>query len=541
MIEVGSGSYGSVYSNGDKKTVTKIFKEDVEIQSIICETSILFGLESDNLTKGIKFNDRNPKHNNCFSIEMEKCDGSITDEFHSSFNDFFKRSYSSRYAINKKLFKDYLLGIKCLNDHNYVHLDIAANNLMYTGDLDDISTLKGKIIDFGTSTKILRNKDGSVRPFRDNVERFSFIHKPIENWVDEYLEITEDGDEPIKITEENNIFFNDKSDIWALGIVQLNQLLDLVIFSYDWDFSDQIIENLKKEDKLKNPELSKDGRRSEAQYIYYVIKNYLHETNIDRFIDHIVGEEKKQIIGIEEFEMLKDVLKHMLDHSNGKRFNASQILDMPYFSPEPKCLCNEISITHRPYIASTLKIDIENKYEGLKYLIELIKHFLNDVDIIILFKSIDMYMRVINNTRESSLKFCKDIALSSIILTSLMYYRVTIQEKIKSAFLQKYLDSVDHEYYILNMLENKIDRTYVYEMSTSLVDLKYLYGHFKFPKGSRKRNPSFLGKMFLGDWRQEIFKSYLTFHLNEERCSNINAELISVLDFFIDELVRVKE
>src|SRR5579862_4895962 len=139
MYLIGSGSFGNIYHHRTRGTVIKVSKysSDLDTRIVsISEIDIVFRLRCPNLIRGLGIE---TQHH--FALELEKLTGDYFDIADAKF------PYNQ---VKKKLFFDYVKGLKFLHSCGYVHLDLKPENLMYTGNLNT-GQVTGKIIDFGWS------------------------------------------------------------------------------------------------------------------------------------------------------------------------------------------------------------------------------------------------------------------------------------------------------------------------------------------------------------------------------------------------------
>ena len=249
---IGEGSYAKIFdslNNENEAFVTKVFtisKIHPEPSTLINmgEVDIFFNLDSVFLNKGLNFyptnkeiypSDTTEGEDNIkvinkeeplkekiepgvtktfFAIDIKKADGSITEKSHKSYENFIQLSLLRKYKIIKHLFFHYFLGLKCLHDNNYFHLDITNNNLMYSFINGQ---LIGQLIDYGSAIKAEKNLNKEFVSIKTIHKRFNIFYTPYENMIN-YCE-------PESISENTIEFnYNNKSDIWALAVCFLAAL-----------------------------------------------------------------------------------------------------------------------------------------------------------------------------------------------------------------------------------------------------------------------------------------------------------------------------
>lgn len=434
------------------------------------ELQILFGLNCTYLVKGFEvYNTRS------IQFSMERCDGLIVN--------CDVLPFDQKFQVIKRLFRDYLRAIQFLNDNNYTHLDIRSGNLMYTGDLNDVNSLTGKLIDYGFVKKCFRSETGELSSEQDlSLDMYSAI----ENLNGSYI-------------------FNEKYDIWSLAICLLDTTFGFCMFDYNLDHNKQFIDS----------SFRAETYYSNKKYLYSIINLYLGHNNIDSFIDYFLLIKFES--NMSEYLLFKSLIKNMLKFTNRNRYNAQKCLENKIF--------NNDEIIYEDKLVKLTEFNEENitvKKDALEFLFLKLSVTYPYLDVIILFKSIDVYMRIANIVSYDYEKY----ALISIILILSMYEgesykRVTFLNS--NGITKK--DILD----TLKLLNYNIERKFIYEKANSIEELVTLYKHFKLPK----KSSSYFSKLFeLPRHNKNIFRNYISYQIEEKIVQpNNNNKIITISEF----------
>lgn len=337
MNYLDEGTFGKIYvdSNGN---IVKEFKDFISY----AELDVLFRFDCEYLLKGIELKDD--------KLILEKCD--------SNFNVLLTNT--TLFDQIPKFMLELAIGLRCLHRNNFLHLDISTNNTMLKLVNGEYVAL---LIDFGLGVYTDNSKSILLKQNRFN----SFCSPP-----------------ECKYNQIN--LFNDKSDVWALGIIFLSMAIKnhvaLVLYP---KYKDTITDKLILKQKI-----------TEFFSIPNAIKTIL--TNFD-------GSPK-----VKNLNCFVNLLENMLKINNAERFNIEQVIDHPYFTPQLK---NEIYFKFGNYcrIKPTLTYDIyekdfgPNKYLGIKYINALFYTYWRNsrTSIMVLVQSIDLYLRIIESIPENIL------------------------------------------------------------------------------------------------------------------------------------------
>lgn len=442
IIMIGNGSYANILYKDQNNFVTKkinLNENNPEPSTLInmSEIDILFNLKSNFLVKGIEYHSTS-------LIDIEKLSGSITDTNHKTYEKFSSLELTKKYKLIKNLFFHYFLGLKCLHDNDYLHLDINESNLMYSISSGFIT---GKIIDFGISVKTERLNNILV-PVRCKFKRMPIFYTSYEN-IDTF-----NGDE---------FTYSDKSDIWSLGICLLCALKGEDVFGPD-------------------------------DNTFEIIKSFINEEILDNFIDNCIKNFKNKIDS-DEFNSLKILLKGILNINPEERFNSLMIVSHNFFSDINKIPETDVKKFKRsydfhkiikPFIHSNFRnfeINSKYKYSSLKKVVQVCQTYFYDFNIVLLFGSVDLYMRVLlnldtENGRESSKDFLDSLAYICVLIIFRLYFMIY---ELPEIFLKEKFSFWDLEYYVIKEVNFFITRDFIYEKFTYLEELINVFKKIKIP------------------------------------------------------------
>lgn len=411
---LGSGTFGEVYllrnSETNETTAVKVLKNDnkpvLEFDSLV-ELDVLFGIKSNALVYGINIY----KPMECLSFDSI----SIEMPYYGTVAKLIKDNLT----FEQKIFLIYklILGVKCLHDNKILHLDIKPDNCLYSGSVDNPDLV---VSDFGLSCPVDDVSKG--------VSTYRIIgtlgYRPPE-WMsviqasnNDLADIT---DEPnfSKYRKDLNYVYNDKFDVWSIGITALAFLTrtsknkeyyipdgtlsyNEIANRYILDFTDTEIE-LTLDSCLKNTHIQHKNQ------LYTLLKGLLAYEPYKRMsVDDLLRCEIFKLIDL-------PTESKVLRNATGKQ--------SPYPKPKPRKLIDYpekcVSILNSRFNIEPLNT---NKRHGLKFILAVYygmfkKYYIRD-----LFVSIDLYMRLICATKNLSRKLYKYIAILSIRMTYKYYY-----------------------------------------------------------------------------------------------------------------------
>lgn len=416
--KISSGAYGSIYQTSGSNSVIKLFAKDADMDSEINSTAefdILMRLRSPYLIEGLGVYDRKEcGPTTGVGIRMERLIGTCTD---------LSLSNAVSYATLKRLTYHYALGLRCLHDNNYLHLDIAAANALYGKSVDDPV---GKLIDFGLAEGTTRDLTGKLNPIKSAYLKITGTYRPIEAFTDEGT-------------------YSDKSDIWSLGMLIFELLSRRVVIDY-----------------TKGRVLYADGRLNYDATAIIQIKEITDpkkiEQNILARLDPVSKDDRIPLV---------NMLAKMLDWNVEKRYNIQQVITDPFFAnmKEPD-YCNQVKVAP---LSPAVKFN-EDRYQGLQYLITELKAHFEWAHTEFLFLCLDVYMRVIAGMGPlATLAEYKTLALTSLFIGAKIYYTRDVLSMYRRSPAWAYEGTA------LKLLNGIIRRPYLYNEYQNMDELVRAY------------------------------------------------------------------
>ena len=427
---IAEGGYGEVFlvkKNG-KSYAYKTFLENKSTKKSFIfnplEIDIIFRLKSPNLIQG-----------EYISLPGE-CSSRI-----GFMTRFIKGDLSNiiryfNFEKRRKIMFDLVKAVKCLHSNNTLHLDIKLDNVKYDGE-------NAILIDYGMCSYIPYNVSYGIETPQP---RFTL-----------------DYTSPQGIADKHDLYFyNDKSDIWALGITFMEIIADGYL-----DFIPSNIYNL-----YDYYEEKKDIESFFKEYRKFLF-NEMNISNIDKFMDKNVF--KYCSVKIPEKNTLIDLLKNMLNINDKKRFNIDDILKHPFFDKEDKeNICQFLKpinyeIKNIEYLDGVSKIDL------------LCKSILGDENCYILFMAIDIYLRYITRMDDyidfGSKSISKNKLIRLCVLISYKYFR---WDEYSYDDLIRELDNIysSEENIIYKVLDGRIRDERYFTNCNNISEVKFLYSHF---------------------------------------------------------------
>ena len=242
--QIGNGSYGAVFLGKDKNTdklyaVKKVSKKLLLSNSTIAylnnEIYILKHLNAH--PNIVKFHKITETISNYYII-LEYCNGGNLEQALAKYQSFYKKPFTE--DIARYITKSIVTGLAFLNTNNIIHRDIKVENILlnypHSEDLltSNILEAQVKIIDFGFARYLEQNEMASTilgTPlFMDPkmISAASHKNKEKENAATNNGKIINNHREN---KNGNNHLYNNKADIWSLGVIVYRMLMGLLPFS----------------------------------------------------------------------------------------------------------------------------------------------------------------------------------------------------------------------------------------------------------------------------------------------------------------------
>lgn len=303
--KLGSGSWGVVYSLGDKYALKKITSGTNTNFETTTEIDILFRLNCPFILKGVKIID--PRTN-----PQVKNGGYIIDRADETFADIVDK----RLTIDRKeyttLCYQICLAIQFLHQNNYLHLDVTSTNCMYIKK----EHYTAQLIDFGLTAAVQRNSHNEIIPYKSKQPRITTIYRPPEcfNYTFE---------------DKQTIYtYTDKADVWSLGIVFIE------LFYSNSPFNIQETGAPREYIEKINHAIGENKRRLEKG---------LHDICVKDQIPRLFGDLNKsdtlnRLLSCQTFDKLMwiDLLSKMLEINSIKRITIDDVIKHPVFESARK-------------------------------------------------------------------------------------------------------------------------------------------------------------------------------------------------------------
>lgn len=309
----------------------------------------------------------------------------------------------------KRLFMGLILGLRCMHKNSFLHLDIKPRNCLYDKK-DGVYT--SYLSDFGISIKCNDPYTGIVKKTRTG----TFKYFPYE-----------------LLKKEEYYTYNDKTDVWSLGLT----FLCFLGFEYQLNIKDLDSKELKLEK----------------------IKEFWDNTNIESSINKCV--DKPYFSETDKID-LYELLINMLKKNNSARISSKDFEKLRFFnnnSIEDSCyISNPKEILYIPYSST-------NVPRGIEQLRSYFKKTGGEFGIEVYFLSIEIFIRIMS-------------------LSPLEISDKTLEKNIQMAFLAsvKYYDLInltdndlkvfkENSYDLAELLEGDIAPNYYFYKSEYLEDL----------------------------------------------------------------------
>lgn len=352
---LGKGKFGKVFEvedyKGDKIALKIIKPEELNL----VEIDILSRLKSPYLLRSL--GEINKKLDGNEGITLELKENNLTN-LNSS-----KISHGQR----KRIIMSLLYGLECLHKKGFLHLDIKPLNCLYDRK-DGLYT--GYLSDFGFSLRCDDTYSGIMRKCRAG----SLKYFPYEF-----------------LTTDKKYLFNDKSDVWSMGIT----ILMFLGFSYKFKFS------LDTNTEIKLDKIKKFWDTRTPEKIIYETVNNTDFSEIDK---------------IDLTELLINMLKKDRDQRissknfNKLRFYNNNSLENTCYISKPK------EILYIPYSST-------NVIKGINQLNSYFETQFPQANIPIYFLSIEIFIRLMSITPMKISNQTLESHIQKSFLAAMKYYR----------------------------------------------------------------------------------------------------------------------
>jgi serine/threonine protein kinase len=442
---IGAGAYGevSIVEKNKIKFAYKKIKKDKQLKKSYffnpIELDILFRLQSPYLVKGTEIT--LPKE--CTPEEV----GLVTEFIDGNLGkDVAKLPFESR----KRIMCDLALGLKCLHDNDFLHLDIKLENVMYRKEQQP----RGVLIDYGLSSYA---PYGVKTGILTNQPRFTF-----------------EFNSPQAIPTKDELHhYDEKHDIWALGITFLEIIADGNFTYINEDIYNKYYEN------KKSGNITKVYRELARYQTYYFSDNKIDST-LENFVFKYAPND------VNNKDMLKDLLKNMLRVNENLRYDINQVINHPYFVSDNLvsgryCFTKETRII--PDLNRSIKdigIDVDYK-RGVNEIIKLAKENMKDRPCFILFMAIDIYLRFVSNLNNYSdindriLRRFENLPYTCLLIANKYFHWGEYNT-------DKYIDEIEHkipeENLIYKIINGCIREGRYFKNCKNIGEVKYVFNYF---------------------------------------------------------------
>jgi len=413
---IGEGAFGvvSIVERNNKKYVLKKIisekDEDSNFQNPV-ELDILFRLNSPHLLKGYDIT---------VNGECDKKDVGLVTEYinGNTYEDKKKLSFNDK----KKLMFDFAKGLKCMHDNNYIHLDIKLENAMYHKG----TPVRGVLIDYGLAAYC---KNGAKEGIEMTSRSGTFYYNS-----------------PKIAKASNMVMYNDKDDIWALGLLYCELFTDIDDIYFDLE------------------DISGDESSDYKKLVRY-FKYYMSNKNIDDYLDQIIFYKKKVP------DSLKGLIKRMLTFEERDRCDINDVINHPFY--------NEIYTSSREcYMDPEQMINLEHlssqDFENVYNLIRVAKTQAPKADPMLLFMAIDIYFRFMGMTSYEIIRTVRHPEIIALVIANKYFYWGAGYR----LFDEAYLDIIKEENIMYKMINGRIRCERYYSNCKYVEDVKFIIDKF---------------------------------------------------------------
>lgn len=428
---LGGGNYGEVLlvEKNNKKFAFKILRKEDDftgkatprhIENSI-ELDILFRLDSPYLNKGESITEIGECDKNFIGLAVNILNKDL-------FNSLVDEDLN--YNQKKKIMKDVALGLKCLHDNNYIHLDIKPENMMYKKQNSDVV---GVLIDYG-----LASYNPTKKPFNTQHPRISRGYEPpsaFEMFKDKKLKYPYYGK------------YSSASDIWSLGI----------------SFAEIITDGYKLIDIKKE--------HSKENLIRLFNEDNISDTLEKRVFKYANIEDEK------EKALLKDLLINMLMINDDERYTITQVIRHSYWTSSGTPVFSlEYCSNVEPEKINLEKSNINDlHYLGIYDIIDYCKKNFYNAPLEIFFMAIDIYLRTISkcsSEEEVSLRKVNNLAIASCLIAYKFFY----WSEFENDFIKENSNiTTNEEIQIYKALNGMIKTDRYFEAAETFEDLTNIY------------------------------------------------------------------
>ena len=440
--KIGFGKDADVFlAEKDKSNFAlKIFKQPKAIYNPV-EIDIQFKLKNEFLVRGEDI------------LEPGICDlnspGLVSQYFQTRLKDQLQfLSYKDKKRIMIELAK----GMQCLHNNKYLYLDCKLENCMLKKFKE---TYKGVLIDFGLSSYAPKGIEEGIMTFQ---RRISSYYTPPE-CIKEY---------------NTGYYYNNKSDIWCLGLVFMLILTDNTEYLPGYIVKDTTFPDFTNLAQFYLDNFSGDN-----------IVNFINEKVLPniRHEEAKIPEEKKNITLL---------LANMIQVNSKKRADIIKVVNSVFFKDE-----NKIGECKKNPVPNISLQDVNSSYyAGIFTIIEYLRKHFEKQCVVILFVAIDLYLRNVYALEEKYEEFNikeADKLAKNCCLIAFKYYNwselKTYPEELSKKLYGK--EFVKDETVIYKRLRGIIFEERYFENCKNKKELQYIYFNFIQSKTNPEENIEF--------------------------------------------------
>ena len=377
------------------------------------------------------------------------------------------------YKEKKKIMLDLAKGMKCLHTNKYLYLDCKLENCVLEKKKD--GTYKGILIDFGLSSYAPKGIEDGIMSIQRRID--AHYTPP----------------ECIKLYDEG-YFYNNKSDIWCLGITYMLMMIDNTEYLPSSIVKDTTIPDFTNLAEFYLCNLTDD-----------VIVEYMNET-IKPKIRHPEIKVEKEYIN------LMGLLLNMIKLNSNKRITINEVINHEFFKDE-----NKNDECKKEVIKNISLQDVQfDYYIGVYTMIDYFKEHFGNAWIGLFFMTLDIYLRYVYiltvefeefdfNEMEKLAKNCCLIAFKYYNWSELKNYPESLSKKLFSE------EFVKQETLIYKKLKGRINEERYFSNAKNKQELKEIYKVFI----QQKKNPED-NIEFINDFTRYIINANIVNYLNNE-------------------------
>lgn len=417
-----------VLAEKDKKLYAlKIFKIPNAIYNPV-EIDIQFKLRNDSLLRGVDI------------LEPGFCElespGIVSNYYSKKLKDSLN---DLSYKEKKKIMIDLAKGMRCIHNNKYLYLDCKIENCVMKKDKDGY---KGILIDFGFSSYAPKGIENGIMSIQRRINPYYTPPECIKEYDEGY-------------------FYNNKSDIWCLGITYLLILIDNSEYLPSYIVKDTTFPDFSNLADFYMKNLTEDN-----------IVKYMNETILPK-IRH------NEIKNADERTNLLSLLINTIQINSKKRLTINEVINHPFFKEE-----NKNDECKKEQIKNISLQDIQfDYYVGIYIIIDYLKEHFDNECINLFFFSLDLYFRNIYNLTVEFIEFeytemeklakaCCLLAFKYYNWSELKNYPEALSKKLYSKEFAK------EEAIIYKRLNGRINEERYFSHSKNKQELKEVYKFF---------------------------------------------------------------